>query len=117
MSDRRDHEPGGEIRSEQWSEHVPRVDRGLRVGGKGFPERQGGKRCKKPVIVDAVHEDVDELLDVANNAMPGLERAHCFKPGKHSQNASSMRGDLPPYEVNGLVPHPPPFLLHFSTTP
>src|SRR3546814_7824202 len=71
-------------------EHVPRVDRGLRVGGKGFPERQGGKRCQKPVIVDAVHEDVDELLDVANNAMPGLDRAHCFKRGKRSQDAASI---------------------------
>src|SRR3546814_7028177 len=84
-------------------EHGPRGDRGLRVGGKGFPERQGGKRCQKPVIVDAVHEDVDELLDVANNAMPGLDRAHCFKRGKRSQDAASMRGDLLAYEVNGLV--------------
>src|SRR3546814_2325309 len=114
MSDRRDHEPGGEIRAEQWSEHVPRVDRGLRVGGKGFPERQGGKRRQKPVIVDAVHEDVDELLDVANNAMPGLDRAHCFKRGKRSQDAASMRGDLIAYEVNGLVAPDHTLMLHFQ---
>src|SRR3546814_1941482 len=96
------------MRISDWSSDVCSSD-------LGFPERQGGKRCQKPVIVDAVHEDVDELLDVANNAMPGLDRAHCFKRGKRSQDAASMRGDLLAYEVNGLVAPDHTLMLHFRS--
>src|SRR3546814_5307070 len=95
------------MRISDWSSDVCSSD-------LGFPERQGGKRCQKPVIVDAVHEDVDELLDVANNAMPGLDRAHCFKRGKRSQDAASMRGDLLAYEVNGLVAPDHTLMLHLD---
>src|SRR3546814_6112750 len=49
--------------------------------------------------------------------MSCLDRAHCFKRGKRSQDAASMRGDLLAYEVNGLVAPDHTLMLHFRSNP